>query len=397
MLSNTASHYGTITKLFHWTIALGIFLVIPLGIYGNNLAHAIEANGADAQTVARAAFVFSLHKTIGLTILFTALARIAWAISQPKPEALNGDKKAEHWLASMIHWLLYGSLVLVPVTGWIHHAATSGFAPIWWPFGQDLPFVPKSDSTAHLFEGLHVVFERVLVASLVLHIAGALKHHVIDKDATLRRMWFGTTAVGPRPQQHSAKTAILGALAVWVIALGIGQSLGLYRSNAGQTTAALKSVASDWTVQSGEIGIAVTQFGSETNGSFSDWTSAITFDETAKTGSVTTTINIASLSIGSVTSQALGAEYFDAATHPTAIYEGQISHIEADQYASTGTLTLKGQSIPVEFTFDLTIVDGLATMSGTTRLDRTDFGIGAADEGTLGFGVDVSLNLTAAR
>jgi hypothetical protein len=36
-------------------------------------------------------------------------------------------------------------------------------------------------------------------------------------------------------------------------------------------------------------------------------------------------------------------------------------------------------------------------MSGTTRLDRTDFGIGAADEGTLGFGVDVSLNLTAAR
>lgn len=143
------------------------------------------------------------------------------------------------------------------------------------------------------------------------------------------------------------------------MALGIDQSLGLYRS--------------------------------ETNGSFSDRRSAITFDETAKTGSVITTINIAWLSIRSVTSQARGAEYFDATNHPTAIYEEQISHIKADQYASTGTLTLKGQTIPAEFTFDLTIVDGLATVPGAIRLDRTDFGIGAADEGMLGFGVDVSL------
>ena len=66
--------------------------MIPIGIYDKNLAHAIEANGADAQTVARAAFAFSLYKIIGVTILFTALARIAWAISRPKPEVMNGDK-----------------------------------------------------------------------------------------------------------------------------------------------------------------------------------------------------------------------------------------------------------------------------------------------------------------
>ena len=170
---------------------------------------------------------------------------------------------------------------------------------------------------------------------------------------------------GPRPQQHNVKTAIFGALSVWAMAFGIDQSLGLYRS--------------------------------ETNSSFSDRRSAITFDETAKTGSVITTINIAWLSIRSVTSQALGTKYFNAKNHPAAIYEEQISHIKADHYASTGTLTLKGQTIPAEFAFDLTILDGLATMPGAIRIDRTDFCIGADDEGMLGFGVDVSLNLTAAR
>ena len=38
---------------------------------------------------------------------------------------------------------------------------------------------------------LHVILQWVLTGAIALHVAGALKHHVIDRDATLRRMLPG--------------------------------------------------------------------------------------------------------------------------------------------------------------------------------------------------------------
>jgi hypothetical protein len=75
--------------------------------------------------------------------------------------------------------------------GWIHHAATAGFAPIWLPISQNLPHIPKDEGLAKLFEGLHWAWSKITVASILLHVAAALKHHFIDKDATLNRTWFG--------------------------------------------------------------------------------------------------------------------------------------------------------------------------------------------------------------
>ena len=118
-LGNTTTSYGTVTKTFHWLTALGIFLALPLGYFANDLAHAIEnpeIATTDAQ-VARAALLFSLHKTIGLTVFFVALARILWALTQTKPGLLNGDTVLESRLAEVVHWLLYGSLVAVPLSG----------------------------------------------------------------------------------------------------------------------------------------------------------------------------------------------------------------------------------------------------------------------------------------
>ena len=89
--------------------------------------------------------------------------------------------------------MLYASLVLVPLTGWLHHAASEGFAPILWPFGQNLPFVPKSPALVSevTVRPALAVHYGLWPGPLVLHIAGALKHHVVDKDSTLRRMLPG--------------------------------------------------------------------------------------------------------------------------------------------------------------------------------------------------------------
>lgn len=391
--SNTQHSYGSIAKTFHWLTALLIITLIALGIIANDMAY------DTSEQLALKAWLFSMHKTLGLTVFFVALARIAWALEQPKPNSLHPERRAENWLAETIHWLLYGSLVLVPLTGWIHHAATTGFAPIWWPFGQGLPFVDKSENTAALFAGLHIIFERVLAASILLHVAGALKHHFIDKDATLRRMWIGMSDAPKTTGEHSTALPIVSALFAWIAALFIGTAIGVFdHGDHDHDTVALDAVASDWSVQSGEISITIDQFGNEVTGRFDDWTAAITFDPQTGLGDTEVTVAIGSLTLGSVTAQALGTDFFNIEAFPTAAFNAKITPLDGT-YLATGSLHIRDKSIPLTLQFRLDIIDGIATMQGSTTLNRLDFDIGhkMADESSLKFAVKVDISLTASK
>lgn len=396
MLRNTITTYGAVTKFFHWSIALLIIGMIPLGIYANRLAY------DTGEALADKAWFFSLHKTLGVTILLLALARIAWAISQPKPGLLNADKPAEAGLATLAHWLLYISLVIVPLSGWIHHAATTGFAPIWWPLGQGLPLVPKDDALAHTFKSLHIIFERVLAVTLILHVLGALKHHVINRDLTLRRMLPGTAPYISLPDQPDhPKWPLFGAVGVFAVALSIGSIMGAFTHKTDTPAVpTLAAVESGWTVQDGTLGLTVRQLGSDVTGSFQDWTAAINFSEALGAdgtyGDVEVTVSIASLTLGSVTAQAMGPDFFASETHPTAIFKADIVP-DGENYAATGTLTLKGLEAPVILPFALQIDGDTATMQGQTRLNRTSFKVGESypDESSLGFDVALDVTLTA--
>lgn len=395
--SNTSDSYGSVTRTFHWLTAILVISMIPLGIIAHDLALQIEAG--TSSDLERARFLFSLHKTIGVFIFFVALARILWALTNPKPKPLHPDRRAETFLASLVHWLLYASLVLVPLTGWFHHAATSGFAPIWWPFGDDLPFVPESAQLAETFASLHIIFERVLALSILLHIAGALKHHIIDKDATLKRMWNGTPAAGA-PATGNRLLAPAAATGVYAIALAIGAGLGLF-NHASAQGAELEAVASDWSVTDGTLAITVVQFGSPVTGDFAEWTSSISFDPDATNGAVgevSTTISIGSLTLGSVTSQAMGAAYFNEPEFPTATYNSTLYHDDTG-YRSEGTLTIKDITLPLNFPFELTLDGDTAAMTATAEVSRTDFSIGGADvsEQNLQSQVIITMQLSASR
>ncbi|MGR3617204.1 MAG: cytochrome b/b6 domain-containing protein, partial [Paracoccaceae bacterium] len=361
-LSNTTRSYGIVTKSFHWLTALLIVTVIPIGVIAHDLALQIRSPGFDGglEVIERTVLLFSLHKTIGVTIFFVAIARIIWALLTPKPGLLNAENKPEALAAETVHWLLYGSLVLVPLTGWIHHSATTGFAPIWWPFGQDLPFVAKSESVATLFAALHKIFERVMIFSVLLHVVGALKHHFIDKDLTLLRMWPGRTQAPEPPEQHHSITPLAIAVVVWIAALGIGASLGVFGSHdaklaQSETTVATSDTSltapeaepatqdTSWVVESGTLGLEITQLGSKVAGEFGIWTADIQFTDpqtNGPAGSVAVDIEIGSLSLGSVTVQAMGADFFDGAQYPAAQFQADIARID-DGYVATGTLKIR--------------------------------------------------------
>jgi cytochrome b561/polyisoprenoid-binding protein YceI len=392
---NTATRYGSVAKIFHWLTALLILTAILLGLIAENMAHDITAQ--DSAALARVATLFSLHKTIGVAAFFVALLRILWAISQPKPGLPNGDRRAEAFLADMMHWALYGALVIVPLSGWIHHAAQAGYAPIWWPFGQTLPFVPQSAAWAEAAGAVHWLATKVLIAAILLHVAGALKHHLIDRDDTLRRMLPGRAEAAPSARQPGHALPLVIATALWLGVLG----LGVAGSAAQAPETAIVQGGGEWQVQDGTLAITVQQFGSAVQGQFGNWQADIAFDPDSGTGDVTVTIAIPSLTLGSVTDQAMGPDYFDAEQFETARFQAEIARTPDGprSHAATGSLTLKGETVPVTLPFALEITDGVARMEGGLSLDRRDFGIGTqmTDPGQLGFGVDVSVTLTAAR
>jgi cytochrome b561/polyisoprenoid-binding protein YceI len=408
MMSNTAASYGSVARTLHWLTALLILALIPTGIIANGL----PADTSD-DLLAKAQ-LFSVHKTLGVALFAVAVLRIVWAMSQPRPADLHPERRWEMLAARTVHWLLYGSLVLVPLTGWIAHAATTGFAPILWPLGQGLPFVPKSAAVYETAAALHIIFERVLVISLVLDVAAALKHRVWDCDATLRRMLSGRVPVTPgstAPARQGSRLAPLGmALVLWAAALGIGAGLGLFTQSPPVAAVAPDSVETadsgqaigNWTVEAGTLSLAIRQLGQAVQGSFATWTADITFDpdpEAMDPGHVRVAIDIASLTLGQVTTQALGADFFDATGHPQAVFEAELARSVDHMFHADGHLTLKGMRVPVRLAFRMRLDGDTAEVSGGTTLDRRDFGIGMqmGDEATLGFTVEVAVDLVARR
>ena len=390
---NTPNSFGLVTRTFHWLTALLILTAIPLGLIANGIA-------ASPETIAQKTQLFSLHKTLGVVAFLLGVARILWALGQSHPAPLHPQRRLELTVAQIVHWMLYLSLVMVPLTGWVHHAALDGFAPILWPFGQNLPFVPKSESLAALAGGAHWVFTKLLVAAVALHIAGAVKHHLIDRDATLARMALGTAA----PEKPLPQTKRFAPLVLALGLYGAGTALALSMTPASPTAptpAPVVAAGGNWQVKSGTLEFAVAQMGAPVTGSFSAWTAEITYDAAITSGvagKVDVQIDLASLGLGSVTDQAKGPEFFDVANHPTAHFTADLV-AGAKGLTAEGTLELHGKTVPVALPFALAITGDSAQMTGSAKLDRRDFALGAgyADEATVGFAVEITVALEAAR
>jgi len=173
--------WGITGRLLHWAMAM---LIIGLVAVGLVMTHGHFDLGT---TFA----LYQAHKSYGLIVLPLLLWRLLWRWRTTAPPAPPGMPPIERRLARVAHGLFYGLMAALPVSGWIMASASPLRLPTR-PFNLfSMPDLVRPDPV--LFERLRLLHEVVaygLVALLVLHVAAALKHHLLDKDDVLRQIGF---------------------------------------------------------------------------------------------------------------------------------------------------------------------------------------------------------------
>lgn len=212
MMWNTKTDFGVVSKALHWAGAALIFAMIGLGIW------AVKSPLETPDQMATKWQLFALHKTVGVCAFGFGALRLIFMAVQTKPRPLVAHSGAEVFASRTAHWLLTILMMLVPLAGWVRHASLPGFAPLYLPFGDSLPFVPADPQLSETASMVHFGFVALLGVTLVLHIAGALKHHLIDRDATLLRMLPGAA------QTPEVRTS--NSLAPFLVAVGLITSVG---------------------------------------------------------------------------------------------------------------------------------------------------------------------------
>ena len=159
----------------HWIIALLILVAWPLGVYMHELALSpLKLK------------LYSYHKWIGITVLLLFVPRILWRLTHRPPAALPMPAW-QHMIAEGTHHLLYLLMFLVPLSGWLMSSA-KGFQVVYFGVLPLPDLVAKNAELGDLLEEVHEALNWGLFALVGLHVAGALKHQIIDRDGTLRRM-----------------------------------------------------------------------------------------------------------------------------------------------------------------------------------------------------------------
>jgi cytochrome b561 len=177
LIKNTIERYGIGAIFLHWLIALLILGQIGLGWYMSDL----ERSPIKIK-------LYGLHKEIGVLILILAIIRISWRAINIAPSMLYlspFDRVASRF----VHSILYFFMFAVPISGWIMSSA-SGLSVSFFGLFTLPDLVSPDKQISHLFNEIHTWLAYTLLTIIAIHVAGALKHHFINKDTTLRRMLF---------------------------------------------------------------------------------------------------------------------------------------------------------------------------------------------------------------
>lgn len=178
-----SSKYPASMRWLHWLRA---------GVVIGNLGVGLVMVNLPDELPAKFDVLYPNHKQFGLLALLLALTQLLVRSRSRVPELPTSLATWERSMSKVAHRAMYVLLIVVPLMGYsMSSTFTQSDGVPFFFFGQLPELLPKNDRWFEVFQLLHRVLAYALLALLVLHVAGALKHRFMDKEAdadVLRRM-----------------------------------------------------------------------------------------------------------------------------------------------------------------------------------------------------------------
>ena len=176
-MTDTREKLSGLSIGLHWLIA---FAMIGMVAFGLVLEDMPRSDGKSA--------LIQIHKSIGVMVLAAALWRATRRLRIGMPPHVGHYTALEQTAARITHGFLLLSTLLLPLSGMIYSIGSARPIGI---FG--IPFIPqllvtKNELIASIGKGSHAILGKLIIVAILLHVAGALKHSLADRDGTMKRM-----------------------------------------------------------------------------------------------------------------------------------------------------------------------------------------------------------------
>jgi cytochrome b561 len=174
--SPSSLRYSAPAIAIHWLLALAIVMSLGLGWYMTELpVSPLRLK------------LYNWHKWAGITILGLSALRLLWRLTHRPP----ADPPMPAWqrtAAHGTHMLLYLLFFAVPLVGWAYSSA-AGFPVVLYGVLPLPDWVSADKALAESIKPWHGRLAYLLAFAVLAHVAAAIKHHFVDGDGLIHRMW----------------------------------------------------------------------------------------------------------------------------------------------------------------------------------------------------------------
>lgn len=200
-IQNSGRRYGVVAMALHWLMALLLSGLVGLGLYMTTLPDV----GFDTWKIR----LILYHKQLGMLALMLVAFRWLWRIGNVLPHLVENMPDWQKVVARFVHLCFYALMLALPVTGWLMSSATGIPVSVLGLF--TLPdLVAYDDRLFHTLINVHRYLGYALIVCMGAHIGAALRHHLLLRDGTLRKMLPGsdtTAAVHQSPAVRNGPSA----------------------------------------------------------------------------------------------------------------------------------------------------------------------------------------------